>query len=96
MELNLGIVDLIRLEMTLSGYPFLRKKSMIFLISASILLFEKINCARLVKHLTRPVFQSSQNDVLPIQQQNMMAYKFQCRCDADFIGRTFISILQKW
>ena len=42
MVLDLDIVDLKLIKMILSGYPFLRKMSVILLISASILLFEQI------------------------------------------------------
>ena len=37
---------------------------------------------------TRFATLSSQKDVLPIIELNMLIYKFQCRCDADYIGRT--------
>ena len=34
------------------------------------------------------IFLSSQKDILPILEQIMLVYKFQCRCEADNIGRT--------
>ena len=36
---------------------------------------------------TRSAFQSSRNDVLLLLQLSMFVYKFQCQCDADYIGR---------
>ncbi len=45
-ELNLDIVDPILVEITLYGYPFFKKISVIFLISASILFLEQIIWAR--------------------------------------------------
>ena len=33
-------------------------------------------------------FLSSQKDVLPILQQSMVVEKFECLCDAEYIGRT--------
>ena len=38
--------------------------------------------------IIRPAFQSFQKDTLPILQQSEMIYKFQCQCDADYIGWT--------
>ena len=54
--LNFTIVDLILFDKTLSGYPFLRKISVTFLISDSILLAEQTIQARKVRHLTRLIF----------------------------------------
>ena len=38
--------------------------------------------------ITRPAFQSFQKDVLPRLHQSQMVYKFQCQCNANYIGRT--------
>ena len=56
MALNLDIVDPILVDKTLSGYPFLRKTSVIILISALILSFEQIINAQWLKYLTRLIF----------------------------------------
>ena len=37
---------------------------------------------------TRTTFRSIHKDVLPIFQQSNLIYKFQCCCDATYIGRT--------
>ena len=38
--------------------------------------------------VTIPAFQFFQKDAIPILKQNKMVYKFQCQCDADYIGKT--------
>ena len=51
-----------------------------------------INCFNAVKvrtiFTTIPAFRSSQKDVLPIFEQSYIIYKYQCWCDASYIGRT--------
>ena len=46
------------------------------------------NLKWLIRHKTKQNKLTNQKDVQPIQQESMIIYKFQCQCDADYIGRT--------